>query len=182
MFQHILDNRSSYNLLFGEENVNRSISIMVNMRLYQAFPRPDQEEALFLFELLDKEVAEMAMYKYMLNRYQEEENYEAYVAIAEEYISNIDANDFEVINNLSRHYEYSSSNLDLNQVIDLMEHAIEVQGGTYYRLYDTLAALYFKKGKKKKAMANVEKALELAENSGTDLTEMLQLKSLISGL
>jgi len=44
MFQHILDNKEAYYKLFNKENVDRSISIMTNLALYQGYPRPEKEE------------------------------------------------------------------------------------------------------------------------------------------
>jgi len=178
----LIDNRLDYELLFGKENVQRSISIMVNMRLNQGIPRPDFKEAQELYTLLDVEVSEVAAYNFCLERYEIEHKYNEYVELALQYLEKHDPDDFHVINNVGMFYEAAESDLKLNDAIDLLLHAIEVQGGSYYKLYDTLASLYFKKGKKKKAKDAIDKAHELAMRSGVDLTDILALQSMIDSL
>ncbi len=179
MFDHIIDNRADYDILFGKNNVDRSISIMINMHLYQGFPRPSAQESRVLFDILDPDVAQQATYNYLLERYEMDEDYDAFVPLALEYLENIDPDDFSIINKVAIYYESSSTNLGVNKLIKMMDHAITVQGGSYYVLFDTMAALYFKKGNKKKALAYIEKARELAVHSGVDLVRIDQLKSMI---
>ena len=182
MFDHIISNRSEYDVLFGKGNVDRSISIMITMRLYQGYPRPDQKEVLQLYNLIDPNIAEYATYNYLLERFELEENYEDYVPLALKYVTNYAPDDFATINKIAIFSESSTTNLSTNELIAMMQHAIDVQGGTYYVLYDTIAALYFKKGNKKKALINIEKALELANGSGVQTKEILQLKEMIMEL
>ena len=179
MFDHIVKNQVDYDILFGKNNVDRSIGIMINMYLYQGYPRPTEEESLQLFTLLDPEVAEQATYNYLLERYELDEDYESYVRLALKYLDEIDPDAFEIINNVAVFHENSTANLSTNQLIKMMEHAIEVQGGTYYELYDTIAALYFKKGKKRKALDSINRAMELASSSGVEVTNIVQLRSMI---
>ena len=182
MFDHIIDNRLDYELLFGKENVQRSISIMVNMRLNQGFPRPDFEEAKELYTLLDNQVAEVAAYHFCLERFEIEEKYKQYVDLALQYIETQNPDDFNVINNIGMYYEAAESSLKLKDAINMLEHAIEVQGGTYYKLYVTLASLYFKKGKKKKARVACETAYKLALQSGVDVSDIRTLQKMIESL
>jgi len=182
MFDHLIDNRVDYDILFGKENVDRSISIMINMYLYQGFPRPTPEESLELFQLLDRDVAEQATYNYLLERYEMDEDFKSYVPLALDYVKKIDPDDFAVINKIAVYYESAETNLNVNQLIKMMEHAIEVQGGSYYVLYDTIAGLYFKKGKKKKAVEAIENAIRLAKNSGVDTSDIIQLQTMIKGM
>lgn len=179
MFNHLIENRAEYDILFGKNNVDRSISIMINMHLYQGYPRPTAQESRQLFEILDFNVAEQATYNYLLERYEMDEDYESFVPLALQYIEEVDPDDFSIINKIAIYYESSTSDLGVNQLIKMMEHAIEVQGGSYYVLYDTLAALYFRKGNKRKALESIEKAKELALNSGVDLIRINQLKTMI---
>lgn len=176
MFQHIIDNRSSYNELFSEKSVDRSISIMVNLALYQGYPRPEKDEALKLFSLLDPEVAPIATYNYMLNRYEEEERYSDYVSLALDYVTNHDQGNFLVIEKIAEFYEDSGSDVDIEDIIKLTKDAIDFQGGSYYKLYDVLANLYYQNNNKRKALLAIKTAKELAvaSNINTDSIERLQ--------
>lgn len=182
MFEHIINNRVNYEILFGKENVDRSLAIMINMRLSQGLPRPDEKEVRMLYNIIDEEVAEQATYTYLLERFELEKNYEAYVPLALNYIEKIDADDYSVLNKIAIYYESSTTNLNVSDLIKMVHHAIDVQGGTYYLLYDTLAALYFKKGKKKEALESIDKAISLAKNQGVDIKKIQQLKLMILDL
>ena len=176
LFQHIIENRSSYNELFSEESVDRSISIMVNLALYQGYPRPEKEEALKLFSILDAEVAHMATYNYMLARYEEEERYSDYVSLALDYVTNHDQGNFLIIEKIAEFYEDSGTEVNIEDVIKLTKDAIEFQGGSYYKLYDVLANLYYQNNNKRKALSAIKTAKELAiaSNLNTDSIERLQ--------
>lgn len=182
MFRHLIENREAYNELFGEDNVDRSISIMINMRLYQGYPRPERNEVLEMFKILDAGIAEVATLNYMMNRYEEEESYNKFVEIASEYIEKHDPNNTSVINKLVRYSSKTDNKLSLKERINLINHAIEVQGATNYALFETLAGLYFEKRKKRKALKAIEQAIELAKPSNIDLSNLNQLKADIQSL
>lgn len=173
MFQHILDNRVAYETLFGKENVNRSLSIMVNMRLYQSFPRPELKEVLDLFKILDSDGTAKTSSIYLLNRYEEEDDFSQFIPLALKYVAEIDGDDYEMINKIARYYDRSNIALNLNDLITLMEHAIDIQGGTDYVLFDTISKLYQHKGKKGKAIDAINKAIELARSAGVDVTQLI---------
>ena len=78
-----------------------------------------------------------------------------------------------MINKIARYYERSNIALNLNDLITLMEHAIDIQGGTDYVLFDTISKLYQQKGKKGKAIDAINKAIELARSAGVDATQLI---------
>lgn len=182
MFRHILENREAYYDLFGKESVDRSIEIMINMRLFQGVPRPERDEVYSLYKIIDSGVAEVATLNYLLNKYEEEEDYDNYVKIAEEYINKLDPDNTRVINKWVNYSSKSNSTLPVRERIKMIQHAIETQGGTNYALYQTLSKLYIEKKKKKKARLALVKAIELAKASNLDLSELKQLELAIQNL
>lgn len=50
-FAFILKNRAHFNQVLGEEELSKTLKILVNKRLYQGVPRPTKEEALSLFKI-----------------------------------------------------------------------------------------------------------------------------------
>lgn len=174
-FRHIIENREKYEEIFGKESVDRSIKIIVNLSLFQRYPRPEKDEALELFKLLDNDVYEVATYNYLLKRYQDEERYNDYINMALEYLEKYDENDFTIIEKIATFYPESSSEISPKEVINLTKTAIESQGGTYYKLYEVLANLYYHNKNRRKAMQAIKKAKEVAvqNNVSTDSIDLL---------
>ncbi len=180
-FKHIVNNREEYNALFSKESVDRSISIMVNLSLFQRYPRPDKDESLELFTLLDPDVADVATFNYMLNRYEVEQNYHDYVLTALDYLKT-NADDFMVIEKVATFYEDSAVDIDIEEIIDLTKNAIEIQGGSYYKLYDALANLYYLNKNKRKALQTIKLAKEIAIQNNVDTGSIDRLHERIKAL
>ncbi len=181
-FQHIIDNREKYNELIGEELVNQAIDIMVNMALYQAFPRPTKEESFKLFSLLNVDDPYFETLNYILTRYEKQQDYHEYVETALEYVVKYNSSDYVLIEKIAMFYEDSNVDTPIEEVIELTKNAIANQGGTRHQLYDALANLYFQNKNKRKALNTIKKAKELAILNNADTFSIDNLHNRIKAL
>lgn len=179
MFDHLIQNRVDYEILFGAENVKRSISIMVNMELYQGFPRPTPEEALILHEYIDPNMAQLYTYMYLLERYEQDKNYKNYVTLAYNYLSKYNARDVSIAMKLVKYHEQDQANITIDELISQINASNQLTGMKSYELYYCLAQLYLRKPNKRQAARALSRAESLAKQRQEESIELIQLKQLI---
>lgn len=178
LFDYIQENRSHVANIVGESKLSHSLDILVNQRMYQGYPRPDFDEALELYNLVDTLTAKQHAYQYYLVRMQQEENKTEYLATVDKYLNSVAPRDHNMIHNavevfLSMEYEKSA----WKKYKDLLERAIDYSPNKA-RYHVTLAKLYLMKDDRKKAKKSIENALEIMnENAGdlnSEITDLLQ--------
>lgn len=167
-FRHIIENREKYNELFGKESVDLSIEIIANQDLFQRYPRPETKEVFELFRLKKGQNPDKAAYLYLLERYEEEQDFPAYVTTGAEYLEKYNSKDYVMINKIAMYYEDSNQEIPIEYIISLTKSALDAQGGTSYELYDALANLYYQNKNKRKALAMIKKAKEYALEKNVD--------------
>ena len=148
--------------------VDLSINIIANQDLFQRYPRPETEEVYALFKLKNEDTYEKDSYLYFMERYEEEQDFPAYVTAAIDYLKKYDTEDYALINKIAVYYEDSNQEIPIEYVIELTKSALTAQGGTSYELYDALANLYYQDKNKRKALVMIKKARELAVEKKAD--------------
>lgn len=178
LFDYIKENRNHVANIVGESNLSHSMDILVNQRIYQGYPRPDLNEAIELYTLVDSLSAQQHAYQYYLVRMQQEKNKEEYLSTVDQYLTSVAPTDHNMIHNaievyLSMEYEKES----WSRYKDLLEKAIDLSPNKA-KYHVTLAKLYLMKDERKKAKRAIDNALEIMnENSGDlngEITDILQ--------
>ncbi len=167
LFDYIKENRNHVASIVGESNLAHSLDIIVNQRIYQGYPRPDLQEAIELYSLVDTFTAEQDAYQYYLGRMLQESNKKGYLATINKYLTTVAPNDHYTINKAVEVYsslKYKKSTW--NHYKKQIDKAIDLNPDEA-RYYVTLAKLYLAKGDRKKAKKSIDDALEIMnENTG----------------
>lgn len=173
MFEHFMEQRENMEEAFGERAIQQKTEMMMQQSLYGENP-PSEADARKLFEKLDPENVDQNLAKYRMNQYRMQEDYAGYADAAKKYYKEYPARDANELNNAAWSiYEASDDKKTLKRGLKLGLQSTEMDMNSYNA--DTVAALYYKLGKKKKAMMWADKAIALAEESGDDATGTKEL-------
>lgn len=160
-FEFFEKNISSFRNEFGVEEVDRTLSIVINDELRFGFPRPDEEKAKRLFSLIDQLKAEKLTSEYFMERYLEECDIKNYTNIAKLYIQKYN------IQNSAIYYTIGSECLmgdsrDYEACITYTKKAIELDKSNVF-YFEQLFHLQKATGKQKAAILTLETAIEFAK-------------------
>ena len=178
LFDYIKNNRAHVASIVGEANLSHSLDILVNQRIYQGYPRPELNEAIALYNLVDTNTAKGSAYQYYLIRMQQEGDKKSYLSTLNEYLTEVAPNDHIAMDKGAAMYATMNyNNSEWNMYYDQINKAISLDPSeAKYHL--TLAKLYLQKGDTKRAKKSVENAQEIInENTGDldgEITEILE--------
>lgn len=175
MFAHLLDHRSAYEQLFGEEVVYGKMQRIIFSTLYQdagseaAFERVRQ-----LAEKAYPDKAEEMTSRFRVIYFRQTQNTEQFINSAVAHYDQYPSEDWGELNEMAWiFYELVADEELLEKAAEWAKRSVELEPN-YYN-YDTLAALYAKLGKKGKARKAAEKAIALGEAAGEDVTPTREL-------
>lgn len=170
LFSYIKENRQAFEDLFDANQVNRKLESLVYDSIY-AFgdmPTPEQVHTVFLKAYPDK--AEMLTAKYRMSYLLDMGKPDEFAEAAYDYFKAYPSERAEEYNEIAwTIYEEVESRKGLKKGVKLAKKSIKISEG-YYNT-DTLAALYYKLSKKRKARKTAEKAIELAKAENLDPSE-----------
>lgn len=181
-FNYLIINRHKFNAAIGEENVNRTVGILVQQTLERGFPQPDLEEVRALFSYIDPSSSRRNGTKYFLDRMLKEEKIEDFVKMAPSYLKDINQEDHETMYNLAVHrVDTTSDKKEIKENIKLLEQAFALND-TEYKYVDLLAQYHFRLSDKTEALKYAKRAIELAKVSQIDYASTLKLIENIDNL
>ena len=169
LFDYIKDNRAHVANIVGESNLSHSLDILVNQKIYQGFPRPELEDAIELYKLVDPLTAEQNAYQYYISRMQQEGNKQGYLTALNKYLTTVAPNDHTSINKAVE--VYTSMDYDKTTWIGYeaqIKKAIRLSP-IEARYHVTLAKLYLMKNDRRKAKKSLEEAQEIMNEKTGDL-------------
>jgi len=168
MFEYLADHRQEFEQMFGSQAV---ISRVQKLIMNEAFANDEGEEALQkverLFHRVYPEVAGHLTSLFRMNYFQYTGDIQAYAEATLHYFEHFPPEDPAEWNNAAWNF------FEMVEDEDMLEKAVEwaensVALDSQYYNYDTLASLYYKLGKRRKARKAAEKAIELAKENGED--------------
>jgi thiol-disulfide isomerase/thioredoxin len=180
LFKYMIDNRAKFEKKFGKDQVLITTQIMVYNKLYQGVPRPNLDETIALFNLVDPSSSTKMAYDYYLARLYDECKEAEYIEKAKYYLNNINSFNKDIIYNLSElisHQEGVAKD-DIDYCINLMEEKMKDYHHQASR-FKLLATLYLNKNDKKNADKYIDEAIKLAKQKGLNLTSYLSIKQKI---
>lgn len=167
MARHLIENRSDYEERLGERAVAGKMNELVQNKVATAESESDLESVeSFIEEAYGAESGEMIGHLKM-GYYAQKEDWSGFAKIADAHYEKFPAQSWDELNELAwMFYEVADGKKNLKCALGWAQKSVEMDSNYYNN--DTVAALYYRLGKKKKAMATAEKAIELAKKSGDD--------------
>ena len=181
LFDYLARNRADFEALFGSQAV---ISRIQNLIMEEAFSEDAGPEALEkvdrLFAKAYPEVAGRLSALFRMNYFQYTGDMESYAEATVYYFGTFPTDNATELNNAAWNFFELVEDVEmLETALGWAERSVDLDG-QYYN-YDTLACLYFKLGKKRKARKAAEYAIEIARNNGEDYSPTEALLRQIDG-
>lgn len=171
MFDYILENKEAFVTKFGKTEINNKIENIVLARLNDQENRPELEEVDALFAKVMGDRAAINSSAYRMTYHRQRGNREGYAAAAiAHYKAYKDDLSFDDLNETAwTFYEVVADKKSLKQAVKMSKQSIKMANNYYNN--DTLASLYYKIGKKGKALKQAQKAVNIAQSNNEDHTE-----------
>jgi tetratricopeptide (TPR) repeat protein len=168
LFDYFAKNRSDFELLFGRETVAQKLQYLVNQKLYEG--AADALDLGTVDEIYGKaypDMAEKLSANFRVDYYRMAGDQEKFLAATINYIEKFQPDDAMELNNAAwNFFELVEDHEQLKLALKWAQRSVDLEPG-YYN-HDTLAALYFKLGQKKKAIKTAKEAIRIAEAEGED--------------
>ncbi len=180
LFDYLVQHRQAFEEKFGSRAVTGKIENLVQYELFEKQDGDPLEKAERLFAKVYPDKAELMSSRFRMVFYRTRGQFDDFARAAKEHYSRFPATDWEELNEAAwTFYEYVDGKKHLKQALKWAKQSVEMDEN-YYNT-DTLAALYFKLGKKGKARKAAERAITLAEQAGEDASLTRELLKKING-
>ena len=183
LFDYVIENKPVFQEEFGTSKVIGKIENLIYNKIYDEDGNASLEKLDSLFAKVYSPVqAEKASAKFKLNYYLQKKSGTKYAKTAIAYYDKFPPNDVSEYGDIA----YNFYELDitekkyLKKALKWTKTAIK-SDASYYN-YETLAAVYYKMGKKKKARKSIQKAIDLAKKSNEDFSETQELLEKIKAM
>ncbi len=177
MFDYFVDNKQKFVDIFGETPVARKMQYLINSSIQDSVTENAVTQVERLYKKVYPQRAAELTSEYKMMYYLRAGDIPKYTDAAESHYKQFGTNDWESLNETAWNYfENADGKKDLKKAVKWAKKSVALDSN-YYNT-DTLAALYYKLGKHKKAIAAAENAITLAKQSGDDYTgtaEMLEM-------
>ncbi len=180
-FQEIIKHREAYEAMYNEQYVSGKLQRVIALSLDEEESEAammQKAESLFTKAYPDNPGPVYANFRM---RYYQANRPELYPQAAVDYLKEYPSEDANELNAIAwSFYEDVDDEAMLKEAVKWAESSVALNS-TFYN-NDTLAALYYKLGKKQKAKAAAEKAIKMAKASGEDYSETKELLEKIERL
>ena len=178
LFDHLIENRNAYAAQFGESAVEDRIQSLV----YNAIRKAEQplETAPLLFERAYPDKAAQFTQQFKLNHYRDQEDGVQYAKEVESYLVSSTNISEDQLNEIA--WNYYDLVTDQNQLKFILKKAkaTRKKANTYLN-NESLALLYAKTGKTKKAKKFINKAIGIAKTKKMSAASSEDLLAELSG-
>jgi len=169
-FSYFVNNLSRFEEVIGPQKVRRSLSVMINNRLEQGYPRPNLSEAKELYSYLNPATSQELAYRYILKSKKAENRYLEYIQTASEYLNKVNNQDHHLIHQIVLHsLNQSDRSSNLQRLETHMIKAIELDSNQHV-YHATLSHIYKLKKDYKKSRHAIENAIRIGKATGVDVT------------
>jgi len=182
LYQYMLANRSALAKHADAEKIDYKLKIGTMREIYNK--KMTDEDAFAYYKSTFPEKGEEFFAEYKMRKYSrmtDEEMTENYLNAATEYINNFNVLNWQTLNQVAwTFYESTDDKTHLMNAAKWAEKSVKADSN--YMNNDTLAAVYFKLGKKGKALKAAHDAIALAKENNEDYTETEKLLDKINAL
>ena len=168
MFDYLLENKGAFIEKFGEKEINNKIENIVMTRLNNQDDKPELEEVDALFSKVMGDRAAINSSAYRMTYHRQRGDREAYANAAIAHHKKYkDELTFDDLNETAwTFYEVIADKKLLKYATKMSKQSIKMADNYYNN--DTLASLYYKMGKKSKALKQAKKAVSIAAANNED--------------
>lgn len=179
-FNYMIENRELFEKEFGKGPVFNKVQSIVQDRLDLIMngKSPDVKEELLeadkLFQKVYKDEATVKFAGFRMSYYRTKGDRDGFAQAAVDYVENMRNITADELNSIARTFaEVIDDEAMLLKAVEWSKRAIAMEN--IYSNHYTLAALYYKLGKKGKAKKVAKKAIKLANKAGEDATHVENL-------
>jgi len=183
LFDYIVKNKSVFEKEFGAPKVAGKIENLIYQKIYDADGNADLEALDKSFaKVYPPEQAAQSSARFRLNYFLEKKSSEKYADTAIKYYDKYPPRDPSELTDVAfNFYELDVSNKKhLKKAVKWTKGAIKTDPS--YLNYESLAGLYYRLGKKRKARKCAKKAIGIATKQNEDITETQKLLEKIKGM
>lgn len=167
MFDYLVKNRKSFETIFGEREVSGRVEELIYGSIYSLGEMPDLQKVDAIFQKAYPEKAEMLSARYRIRHYLEQEDVDGFAKATAHYLKKFPSKDPQELNELAwTFYEIVEDKKMLKKAVKWANKSVKLENAYYNN--DTVAALYYKLGKKSKGIKAAEKAIALAKVNNED--------------
>ena len=172
MFDYLLEHKKLFEKTFSKESVLRKIQGMILTEAFKDKTKTEEESVQAVTRLYEKafpNVASELGANFKMNYYRQLGQYEKFADIAVEYMAANPSRDYMELNELAwTFFEAIDDRGHLRQAVKWAKKSVRLR--EEYFNTDTLAALYYKLGKKGPAKRAAERAIALGKASGQNVS------------
>ena len=167
MAQHIVDNKKDYEEHLGERAITGKINELVQNQVAKAESEGDLKSIEALYAKMYPGKGEEMAGRVKMGYYKQKEDWQGFAKTANAFYKKHAAQNSDELNeNAWIFYEEVQDKKLLKYAVKWAKKSVAMEDN-YYN-YDTLAALYYRLGKKGKALKTANKALAMANEIGED--------------
>lgn len=166
LFKYLANHREEFELVFGKEAVINKLQQMVSQELYKnRNDLPSLEKVDQLYARAYPDMAEKLSSRFRIDYYRMAGDQEKYLEATANYLGTYSSDNAMELNNAAwNFFELVDDPEHLKLALSWAQKSVDLEPG-YYN-YDTLAALYYKLGEKKKALKTAKQAIAIAKAEG----------------
>ncbi len=181
MAQHMMKNRPAYEKKYGPQALAGKVEELVQNKVNSAETEADLKSVEKLYTDLYPDRAANMSGRLKMGFYAQREDWANFAKSANDYYSKYPAEDWSELNEVAwLFYEVVDNKKDLKTAVKWAQKSLKMDKNFYNT--DTLASLYYKLGKKGKALKTANQAIALAKESGEDYSETELLVQRIKAL
>ncbi|MFK7809147.1 MAG: thioredoxin family protein [Saprospiraceae bacterium] len=176
LFDHIVDNKASFYERYGEQQVMQRVQALIYNSVQDNADNSSLEQVDALYKKVYPQKAEQLSAQFRLSHYRQAGDRENYAKSAVSYFKKYPSKDWDELNEAAwTFYRVVEDKKQLKTAVKWAKKSVKLNSS--YFNHDTLAALYYKLGKKRKAKKTAKKAIALGQAAGEDTSatsEMLE--------
>ncbi len=174
MADYLLNNKKLFEAKMGKEAVVGKVDELVQNTINHAETEADLKKVEELYAKTYPERAGQMSGQLKMGYYAQREDWKNFARITEEQFKKYPPKDWMELNEMAwLIYETSDGKDELKYALGWAKRSVKMDAN--YANTDTVASLYYKLGKKRKALKNAKKAIELAKAAGEDYSATEEL-------
>ncbi|MEM6724640.1 MAG: thioredoxin family protein [Bacteroidota bacterium] len=179
-YEYLINNRPAFNTLFGEEQVTSRIVYKIQSEIYNGEEAISLDQISSYYEEAVPEIAEGLVYEFKLDYYLRAGDVDKFAMTAVMYLDKFPANNPDLLNEIAWNFYLAVEDENLlKKALAWAQESVEMESQFFNN--DTLGALYYKLGKKKKAKKHLQTAIDMAIAEGYDPSESQALLDEVNG-
>ncbi len=180
MADYLLKYKKLFEDKFGKEAVTAKVDELVQNTISHAETEADLKKVEELYAKTYPERAGQMSGQLKMGFYAQREDWKNFAKVTDEQFKKYPAKDWVELNEMAwLIYETSDGKEELNYALGWAKQSVKMDKN--YANTDTVASLYYKLGKKRKALKNARKAIELAKAANEDYSATEELIQKIKG-